>query len=689
MELLRKSWVKKGLTIAKWLCFFGAASVLIFFISLFILYTGSKIIGPPPIEVPETTVYYAADGSVIGETNLVGKRYWVELDEISPHLIDATIAIEDQRFYKHHGFDGIRILGAIFADIKAMGKVQGASTITQQYARNLFLSHEKSWMRKLKEALYTIRLEANLSKEEILEGYLNTIYYGHGAYGIEAASRYYFQKSACDLSLHEAAMLAGIPKGPRYFSPLNDYKNAKNRQELILSVMVKGGYIDAEEAETAKNMPLELVGGIKTGEKIAPYFQDVVRSQLQALGIDERTIALGGLNIYTTLDPDMQKIAEETIAQTIDPHSTIETALIAMDPETGFVKALVGGRDYDVSYFNRATQAVRQPASTVKPILYYAALEKGFTPATTFRSEETTFVYDDGRKEYTPKNFNGKYAEDDITLLQALALSDNVFAVKTHLLLGMDTLVDYLQTFGIESDMVQVPSLALGTSGVRPVELAKAYSLFANGGKQVEPVFIEKIVDRHGKVIYEYEQDGKQILDPDLAFVTTHMMTGVFDPRLNGYTNVTGASISDKLTREYAGKSGSTNTDNWMVGFTPQLVSVVWTGYDKGQSISRVTERQYAKQIWADFMEKALADKPYLSFRPTDGVVGVTIDPETGLLATEDCPKKRYTYFLKDTEPAEYCTKHSPEEEERYFDGIDEKMKKSPWYRRWLDWLNE
>ena len=588
---------KSILLVMRWGVFCSTIAVLILFLFIFILYTGSKLAGPPPIEVPQTTVYFAADGTVIGESSTTGNRYWVDLDEISPYVIDATIAIEDRRFYDHHGFDWIRIAGAVLANLKAFGKVQGASTITQQYARNLFLSHEKTWLRKLKEAYYTIRLETNLRKEEILEGYLNTIYYGHGAYGIEAASRLYFQKSAKELSLEEAALLAGIPKGPRYFSPFFDYANAKKRQELILTVMTQEGFISETDAEEAKNAPLEFVGGMTSEKTFAPYFLDAVRKELQKIGLDERLISLGGLYVYTTLDVEMQRIAEETVEEIMDPHSTIQTALIAMEPETGYVRAMIGGRDYDASYFNRATQAIRQPGSTVKPLLYYAALEKGFTPATTFRSEETTFLYDDGRGEYTPRNFNNKYANDDITLLQALALSDNVFAVKTHLLLGMDTFVKYLQKFGIESDMLAVPSLALGTSGLRPIELARAYSILANGGKSVEPVFIEKIVDRHGNVVFEHETKRKKILDPDLAFVTVHMMTGIFDERLNGYATVTGASISEQLTREYAGKSGSTNTDYWMAGFTPELLAVVWDRSSPGSPRSNMRRRS-GRNLW-------------------------------------------------------------------------------------------
>ena len=684
------------------------AQMILFICSLFVIstfvltvgaYTIAKLLGPPPIEVPQSTTFYADDGSKFAESNINGQmRIWVPLDEISPYAISATIAIEDQRFYSHIGFDLKRIAGAVLTDVKARAKVQGASTISQQYARNLFLSHEKTWSRKLKEALYTIRLEANYSKKEILEGYLNTIYYGHGTYGIEAASRYYFQKGAGDLTLAEAALLASIPKGPSSYSPFLNYENAKKRQELVLSEMVEQGIITKEEADLAKSEKLHLVGKVNNEMMdIAPYFKDVVYSELiHSLGIDERTITLGGLQIYTTLDPRLQKIAEEKIQTTIPSSSKLQVGFIAMDPTTGYVKALVGGRDYNESSFNRAVSAVRQPGSTMKPILYYAALEKGFTPTTMFRSEETTFTFADGRDDYKPQNFNYAYPNDEITMLQALALSDNIYAVKTHLYLGMDALADYAKKFGILSPQTEVPSLALGSSGVKLVEMANAYSYFANGGKYVEPVYITKVVNRNGEVIYEHQSQSVQVLDPDVTFVMSHMLTGIFDPNLNGYANVTGSTVLSKLTRTYAGKSGSTDTDAWMIGYTPELVSAVWTGYDKDQKIKTAKERGYSKHIWADFMEEALKDAPVYSFKPTEGVVGVLINPETGLLATDECPIQRFTYFIKGTEPTEYCSEHGGSGASRKNDNGENKEnrlpdmteKETPWYRKLFNWLN-
>ncbi|OKO96727.1 Multimodular transpeptidase-transglycosylase [Geobacillus proteiniphilus] len=641
----------------------------------------AKIEGAPPVAVPQTTIFYAADGSKIGESDHGQKRYWVRLKDMSPHVIEATIAVEDRKFYEHHGFDLKRIAAAIIANVEAMAKVEGASTITQQYARNLFLTHEKTWSRKIQEALYTIRLEANYSKDQILEGYLNTIYYGHGAYGIEAAARYYFGKHASELTLSEAAMLSGIPKGPYYYSPFVNEQRAKARQKIVLTSMVEAGYISRQEAEQAYRDKLVYARHREQEQPIAPYFQDVVKQQLRTkLGLDERAIELGGLRVYTTLDRRLQRIAEEQIRRIIDPHSAIQAALVAMDPRTGEVKALVGGRNYEESPFNRAVQAERQPGSTFKPFLYYAAIEQGFTPSTQLRSELTTFTFNGGRSSYTPHNYNDYYANGPITLAQALAVSDNVFAVKTLQFIGVDKLVDTAKALGITSRLKAVPSLALGTSPVKVIDMVAAYSTLANYGKQTEPVFIKKVVDANGNVLYEHKPESRQVLDRDAAFVTTHLMTGMFDPKLNGYTTVTGQSIIDDITRPYAGKSGTTKTDSWMIGFAPQLVAGVWTGYDRGETMDRPAERQYAKQIWVHFMEQSLAGEPKKSFKPTKGVIGVYIDPQNGKLATDSCPVKRKTYYLIGTEPTDYCTDHLEKKKKKKEDG-------KSWFEKWFPWF--
>lgn len=693
MELMTDQRFKRTIKYLRALLIIGSICVALAIVAYVSILIYAKILGPPPLAVPQSSLYYSDDGTIIGESHSGQKRYWVALDDISPDLVNATLAIEDRSFYQHHGFDYKRIAGAVLADIKAMAKVQGASTISQQYARNLFLEHEKTWKRKLLEAFYTIRIEMNYTKDEILEGYLNTIYYGEGAYGVQAASQFYFGKNASELSLAEAAMLAGIPKGPSIYSPLASMEKASSRQQLILKMMANNDLITETEAATASEVKLNVVGEhTHSVGKIAPYFQDAVKSALKnVLKLDERTIELGGLRVYTTLDTKQQEDAENNIEKLIAKDSEIQVGLVAMNPVNGHVKAMVGGRNYDESPFNRATQAVRQPGSTMKPFLYYKAIEQGFTPSTTMRSEITTFKFDDNRADYTPHNYNNLYANKEITMAQALALSDNVFAVKTHLFLGEEALVDTAKRLGISTDLQKVPSLALGTSGVRVVEMANAYSHFANGGKKVSPVLITRVEDHRGDVIYEHKPVEEEVLRPDAAFVTTHMMTGMFDRKLNGYTSVTGNTVINDISRIYAGKSGSTNTDNWMVGFTPQLVTAVWTGYDEGKPIEIVADKSYAKNIWAHFMEDALEGEAVKSFKAPKGTVGVYINPENGKLATEDCPVRRLTYYVAGTEPTEYCVDHILDEEEvPPKEKPREKEEKIPWYKkifmsdRWL-----
>lgn len=664
---------------------------LIVMVLSFLLYVGvmayAKVLGAPPLAVPQSTLYFSDDDTLIGESNSGQKRYWVPLKDISPDLINATISIEDKSFYEHNGFDYKRIAGAALADLKAMGKVQGASTISQQYARNLFLEHDKTWKRKINEAFYALRIEMNYTKQQILEGYLNTIYYGHGAYGIQAASQFYFGKNADKLSVSESAMLAGIPKGPGVYSPFNSIEKAQARQELILNTMASSGFLTPKNAGEAAEQKLTLIGKHPSQETYAaPYFQDAVKTALKTqLHLDDRTITLGGLKVYTTIDLKQQAIAEKQVTELISKESEIQTGLVALDPKNGHVKAMVGGRDYEKSPFNRAIQAIRQPGSTIKPILYYSALEQGFTPSSTMRSELTTFRFDDGQADYTPHNYNNKYANGEITLAQALAVSDNVFAVKTHLFLGAETLLEAAKKFGISTTMKKVPSLALGSSGVRVIEMANAYSLFANGGKKVEPTFITRVEDPNGKVIYDSKNEAETVLQPAQTYVMTHMLTGIFDPKLSGYASVTGSTIIDDITRPYAGKSGSTETDSWMVGFAPQLVTAVWTGYDKGKGISLTAEKSYAKNIWVNFMEEALKGKAIKGFTPPkEGVTGVYVNPENGKLASKECPIKRFTYFATGTEPTEYCTDHLKHTELK--PEKQKPVKKKTWYKKILDW---
>ncbi|WP_442596986.1 transglycosylase domain-containing protein [Neobacillus sp. D3-1R] len=688
MELMTDQRFRKTLKYIRALFFISLIGMVLSILFIAGVFIYAKVLGPPPLSVPQSTLYYSADGEVIGESNNGQKRYWVSYDKIAEPILEATVAIEDRKFYDHNGFDFKRIIGAALADVKALSKVQGASTITQQYARNLYLVHDKTWKRKLTEAFYTIRLEMNYSKKEILEGYINTIYYGHGAYGVQAASQYYFGKNASDLTLAESSLLAGVPKGPGIYSPFISLEKAKKRQKIILNTMVQNHYIDKKEAESAIQAPLKFVGKYPHAKKeIAPYYQDAVRNALKnQLHLDDRTIALGGLRVYTTIDLEQQKIAEETISKLVAKDSEIEVALVSMNPKNGYVKAMVGGRNYEKSPFNRAIQAVRQPGSTVKPLLYYAALEQGFTPSTMMRSEPTTFKFQDGQPDYAPHNYNSQYANEEITLAQALALSDNVIAVKTHLFLGEEVLIDTAKRFGIASKMAKVPSLALGTSGVRVIEMANAYSHFANGGKEVDPIFITRVENFQGDIIYENQSEHKQVLQPEQTYVMTQMLTGIFDSKLNGYASVTGSTMIKSMTRPYAGKSGTTNSDNWMIGYSPQLVTAVWTGYDSGKAIYLTVDKTYAKNIWIHFMEDSLKNEPIKNFkRPKNGVIGVYVNPANGKLASKECPVKRFTYFVAGTEPTDYCTDHLTNTKQTN-SKHKEAPKKKPWYKKIWDW---
>jgi 1A family penicillin-binding protein len=660
LEVITNRRLRRTLKYVRAIIFIGLLLLILGFVGMLGLLLYAKIEGPPPLAVPQSTIYYGSDGTVIGESHQGETRYWVPLENISPHLINATISIEDKRFYDHQGFDYFRIAGAAIADIKAMAKVQGASTISQQYARNLFLEHDKTWKRKITEALYTLRLEMNYSKEQIIEGYLNTIYYGHGAYGIEAAANFYFNKKAIDLTLSEATMLAGIPKGPSHYSPIERLENAKSRQRVIVNSMVENKMINQVQANEIIVEELSFYGKFDIkNQDIAPYFQDAVKEVVRSkTNLTERTIQMGGLKVYTTLDPELQSIAESRMEAIINPDSKIQAAVIIQNPSTGEVKALIGGRNYRDSQFNRAIQAKRQPGSSFKPFLYYTAVEQGFTPSTTLRSEYTTFQYGEG--SYSPSNYNDYYANDNITLSQAIALSDNVYAVKTHLSLGEQSLVDTSKRLGFSGNIPIVPSLALGTLTVKMIDMVNAYGILANGGKKIEPIFIRRIENHHGEVIYESKKLDEQILDQDAAFVTTHMMTGMFDEKLNDYTKVTGRTISDQLTRIYAGKSGTTSTDSWMIGYSPNLLAGVWVGYDQDHTLDITAEKVYSKELWASIMEEALKDEPVHAFKPPSGVIGVYVNPDNGMLATETCPIVRLTYYVKGTEPTEYCQDHLP-----------------------------
>jgi 1A family penicillin-binding protein len=603
--------------------------------------------------MPQSTQILDQGGNVLSTlTGGVNRRH-VKLADISPWLVKATLAVEDRRFYQHAGVDIRGLVRAAWVDVRHLSKREGASTLTQQLARNLYLTHQRTWTRKFKEAWYAARLEQTYSKDEILQMYLNQIYYGHGAYGAEAAARLYFGKPAKSLSLGESALLAGIPKGPRYYSPHLHPAGAEARRHTVLQAMLETGAITKEQAAQAGKRKPAVRPLPEESDHSAPYFADYVkRVAVERLGIDERLLNEGGLVITTSLDLKMQQAAQEAVKKGLPSESELQAALVAVDPRNGYIKAMVGGRSYKQNQFNRVFTTTRQPGSSFKPILYAAALDRRvITPATRFRSEPTMFYYDNNREIYRPSNFNDRYFHGEIGLRQAIASSDNIYAVNTIMQVGPAEVIRTARKLGISSELKAVPSLALGTFPVSPFEMAAAFSVFAGGGSRASTLAILRIEDRSGKVLYEAHPRTVQVLPPEVTYVTTRLLQGVFDP------GGTAHRVSGMLKRPVAGKTGTTSSDAWFVGYTPELASAVWVGYDRGRSISS-SEAHRAAPIFAEFTEAALRGRPPGVFSMPEGVVNVYIDPSNGMLASPGCPSPVLETFLAGTEPTDFCPLH-------------------------------
>ena len=574
---------------------------------------------------------------------------WINLDNISTDLINATLAIEDKNFYKHMGFDYLRIVKAFGTNIVSGKTVQGASTITQQYAKNLFLDFDKKWSRKIEEAWLTIRLEVHYSKDEILEGYLNTINYG-GVYGIENASKYYFNKSSKDLTLAEASMLAGIPKSPANYAPTVNEKKAKERQRLILNAMVDRGYITDKEADEAYDTELEYLGiENENNSSTLMYYQDAVIKELKSLKqIPSSFLKTGGLKIYTSLDLEAQNIIDSTIKKHMKD-TKLETAIVVMNPKNGEILGIAGGKDYNKSQFNRVTDSKRQVGSTMKPFLYYSALENGFTSTTTFTSEKTTFTFS-GNKTYSPKNYNDVYANKPITLAAALSYSDNVFAVKTHLFLGEKELVDFSKRVGITSNLEELPSLALGTEEINILEMMEGYSTFASGGYKIEPHFITKVEDMNGNVLYKYKNEEELILNKNTTFILNELLSNCYNKNLIDYNYPTCFNIAPKITKKYSIKTGTTDTDHLIFGYNPDLLIGGWIGYDDNTNTVD-KDGTTLKNMWVEIMESYLKEKEESWYEQPNNVVGVLVNPITGEAATKDTKNSTIMYYIKGTEP--------------------------------------
>lgn len=620
----------------------------LFFLISFAFFGYSKLSVKLEIKNANNISLYDKNGNVFFVGN--GTNEWISLDDISKDLINATISTEDKNFYKHFGFDIPRIIKAGWKNLTSGKTLEGASTISQQYVKNLFLDFDKTWERKWNEMWLTLNIEIHYSKDEILEGYLNTINYGHGNYGAQNAAKFYFGKSASDLDLAEASMLVGIPKSPTNYSPLVNFDLAKERQKLVLSLMVKNGYITESEMEEALNEELVIIGK-KNNINLSTvmYYQDAVFKELEGLDIPKSFLDTKGLKIYTAFDFDAQKTLEEKINDNLKDNQELQANAIMMESDTGRIIALVGGRDYSKSQYNRATSSYRQVGSTIKPILYYAALENGFTSSTCFTSQETTFTFSN-QQLYSPKNYSDVYGNKPISLAAAIAYSDNIYAVKTILFLGEESLISMAQRLGINSKLPEVPSIALGTSEMNIMEITSAYAAFSNLGYKVEPHLITKIEDNNGNVLYEKEEVKESVLNPSLVYILNNLLTNTYDKELIDYNYPTVIGIANKLSRKYSIKSGTTATDSWTIGYTPDIVTSIWVGYDDNREIAS-TDYMYTKRIFADTMEEYLSGSEESWYTMPSNVVGVLVDPINGLPVTEKSQKKKVLYYLKGTEP--------------------------------------
>ncbi len=668
------------------------------------------------------TKIYAENGEVIAEF-FAEKRILTSLAEVPPYLKEAVVVTEDGNFFKHWGIDFRGILRALKANILAGGTVQGGSTITQQLARNLFLTRERTLERKIREAVLSLQIEKKYSKDEILELYLNQIYLGRGAYGAAAASWNYFSKPLEEINLSEAAFLAGLPRAPGFYSPFRHQKRALDRRNYVLNRMLKTGSISREEEQAARAYPIEFKASRPSAYHKAPYFVEYVRRYIVA-NYGEDLLYRGGLKVYTTLDPRLQEIAEKALIEgleyfdknrppiegpeedeekasgtereeTDEPEETpkLQGALVAMTPRTGYIKVMVGGRDFKESSFNRAVQAHRQPGSAFKPFVYTTAIDRGWRASDVIDDAPLIYDFEENRlyeiqpgrqlekfKEFmaletesielnvelteeekekqlealkkrywAPENYEKEFF-GPTTLMKALEHSRNVATIKLLNKTGVDNVVSCAEKMmNITGKLGAHYSLALGTSELTALELASGYSVLANHGIRTKPIAITTILDSNGNLLEENLPQEKEVIKENTACIVTKMLEGVI---------LRGTGTRARIGRPAAGKTGTTNdyTEAWFAGYTPDLAAVVYTGYDNRLSLGeKQTGGRVAAPIWAKFMEAALENVPPEPFPKPEDIVFAQIDPYTGLLAQDYCPEKINAPFVKGTEPLLNC----------------------------------
>jgi len=633
------------------------------------------------------TRIFSADSTQLAEL-YTERRRPVPLAKIPSDLKTALLSVEDRKFYSHWGLDIWGIIRAFYVN-QITGKiVQGGSTITQQLARELFLTRERTYTRKIREAILAWEIERTYTKDEILERYFNQIYFGSGAWGIGEAARTYFSKDVSQLNLAECTVLAGLPNAPSRNSPLINMQNAVERRNWVLSCMVETGAIDQQTADSTKALPIR-VNPRKDSSWIAPYFVDYVKSLLLK-DYTEEDLYHQGLQVYTTLDVRMQKSAEAAVANyietiesgrirpfrhmtrkeiigedslaTTEPANTdyLQAALVAIDPENGHVKAMVGGRNFWESKFNRAVQALRQPGSAFKPFVYTAAIDNGIPACQVVEDSPISIKQADGTI-WRPSNYTGDF-RGPITMRAGITSSINLVAIKTLMTVGAETVAAYARRMGISTKIPPVESIAVGSADVYPIELVSAYTVFPNLGVRLEPMAITEIRDRGGNLMRRFHPSREEVLSPQTAYIVLSMMRDVVDYGTGAGTRALG------FTLPAGGKTGTTNdyTDAWFVGYTADLVSGVWVGFDQPRRIiNRGTGSVLAMPIWANFMKEAHEGIETLDLPgPPEGLTTRLICKLSGLLATEFCPTENvYTEIFKvGTEPADYeeCYIHKP-----------------------------
>ncbi|MHB1346505.1 MAG: transglycosylase domain-containing protein [Candidatus Humimicrobiaceae bacterium] len=584
-----------------------------------------------PSEIAQTSKVYALDGTLITEFHAEENREIVPFDGMSNYVKDAILAVEDKRFYDHQGVDYIRIIGALIADIKAGNKEQGASTITMQYIRNIYFTPEKTLWRKVNEALMAIQLERKYTKDKILEMYLNTIYFGLGTYGVEKASKIYFGVRANDLNLQQAALLAALVKAPSIYNPYSDIEKAKSRRNLVLKLMYEQKRIDKEKYLNAIASSVELskdtnVAGGEKQTQIAPYFIDFVKQQLYEKKFTDYDVFKGGLRIYTTLDLDLQKKAENAIRSIFSHDPEPSYSLISTDPSNGYIYALIGGKDYNTNKFNIATQGKRQPGSVFKVPVLMTSLNMGLSPDDKFNPNGPITIDMPSGPDWNVENYGGtKYKTQEMSVVDATIHSVNVVYAQLIMKVGAENVEKLCNDMGIDN-IGNNPAIALGglEEGVTPLDVSKFFSTLAADGYYREPVCILKITDSTGNILYEYDpeknENNKRIMDAQTAYYTTKILERVM---------LDGTGKGANIGRPAAGKTGTTSDfrDAWFGGYTPELATVVWMGHIESNRPMgpingiNLTGGSYPADIWREFMLAALKDRPILQFEVPEGAV--------------------------------------------------------------------